>query len=50
MYVFYMDFLGAKVMGYSCHPVFESTDEPEIDPAVCNQKGHPLYETASRTV
>lgn len=36
-----------KGCGYLCHPVFESTDEPEIDPAVCNQKGHPLYEKAA---
>lgn len=40
-------FSWCKGCGYLCHPVFESTDEPEIDPAVCNQKGHPLYEKAA---
>ena len=42
-YVFHMDFLGAKA-------VFESTDEPEIDPAVCNQKRTSALRKGSRSV
>ena len=39
-----------KGCGYLCHPVFESTDEPEIDPAVCNQKRTSALRKGSRSV
>ena len=48
-YVFHMDFL-VQGCGYLCHPVFESTDEPEIDPAVCNQKRTSALRKGSRSV
>lgn len=43
-------FLVQRPAGYLCHPVFESTDEPEIDPAVCNQKRTSALRKGSRSV
>lgn len=49
-YVFHMDFLGAKAADICATLVFESTDEPEIDPAVCNQKRTSALRKGSRSV